>query len=74
MLSVTDLQSIGTTPHILSIENATVPEITVFLTDTKPDVILFSAGAGGKPGDQGEAAKERTMKVDYEGAVKVGTN
>jgi nucleoside-diphosphate-sugar epimerase len=42
----------------------------------QPDVVVFAAGAGGKPssgsknGGDGDA-KSRTRKVDYEGAVKV---
>jgi len=35
------------------------------------DIVYFIAGAGGKPGEDGEAAEERTKKVDYEGALKV---
>ncbi len=50
---------------MLSLEDCTVPDLTALLSETEPDAIVFSAGAGGK-GD-----KSRTRKVDYEGAVKV---
>ncbi|ORX34496.1 hypothetical protein BD324DRAFT_636145 [Kockovaella imperatae] len=60
-----DLESMGGKPSILSIEDATVPQITDLLSDHKPDAVIFSAGAGGK-GDP-----SRTTKVDFEGAVKV---
>jgi nucleoside-diphosphate-sugar epimerase len=63
--SFSDLEAIGTTPTVLSLESATVPEITALLTTHKPDAVIWSAGAGGKGG------KERTIAVDYEGAVKV---
>lgn len=64
-ISLSDLKDIGAKPHVLSLEDCTVPDLTALLSETKPDAIVFSAGAGGK----GE--KSRTRKVDYEGAVKV---
>lgn len=64
-LSLSDLKELGAKPHVLSLEDCTVPDLTAMLTETKPDAVVFSAGAGGK-GD-----KSRTRKVDYEGAVKV---
>jgi hypothetical protein len=42
-----------------------VSTFTAAFEETKADVVVFSAGAGGKGGE------ERTKAVDYEGAVKV---
>jgi len=53
----------GATPLVLSLEVSSVPDLVKAFTGQ--DVIVFSAGAGGKGGE------ERTKKVDYEGAVKV---
>ncbi|GAA5911397.1 hypothetical protein JCM8208_005046 [Rhodotorula glutinis] len=53
----------GATPKLLSLEDASVDELA---GDFKgADAVLFAAGAGGKGG------KERTVKVDQEGAIKV---
>ena len=51
------------TPLLLSLEEASVEDLTKAFTGA--DVVVFSAGAGGKGGP------ERTKAVDYEGAVKV---
>ncbi|KAF5347243.1 hypothetical protein D9756_009926 [Leucocoprinus leucothites] len=57
------ITSAGATPLLLSLELSPLSDfITAFQGQ---DVIVFSAGAGGKGGE------ERTKKVDYEGAVKV---
>lgn len=53
------LEKVGAQPVVLSFEDASVGELTSFLTENKPDVVIFSAGAAGD--------KTRTMKVDYEG-------
>lgn len=63
--SDSELSKIGAKPERLSLEDADVPSIVKLLTSSKPDGVLFAAGAGGK-GDP-----SRTRKVDYEGAVKV---
>ena len=42
-----------------------MPALVSLLTNTSPDAVVFSAGAGGKGG------KDRTQAVDYEGALKV---
>lgn len=63
--SNSELEKLGAKPEILSIEDATVPQLTSLLKSSKADAVLFAAGAGGK-GDP-----DRTRKVDYEGAVKV---
>ncbi len=65
MNSISALKSLGATPEILSLESTTVPNLTESLTKSRPDIIIFSAGSGGKGGP------ERTRAVDYEGAVKV---
>ncbi|KAL9710495.1 hypothetical protein Ac2012v2_006029 [Leucoagaricus gongylophorus] len=53
----------GATPLVLSLEVSPLPDFVKAFAGQ--DVIVFSAGAGGKGGE------ERTKKVDYEGAVKV---
>jgi len=60
-----DLTSISSavTPIVASLENDPVSKFTDMFEDT--DVVVFSAGAGGKGGP------ERTEKVDYQGALKV---
>ena len=50
-------------PLLLSLEDAPVSEFKKAFTGK--DVVVFAAGAGGKGGP------ERTVKVDYEGALKV---
>ncbi|KZT33074.1 NAD(P)-binding protein [Sistotremastrum suecicum HHB10207 ss-3] len=50
-------------PYVLSLEDSPVEAFSVAFEDS--DVVVFSAGAGGKGG------AERTKKVDYEGALKV---
>ncbi|KAG8996098.1 hypothetical protein FRB94_014448 [Tulasnella sp. JGI-2019a] len=57
------------TPIVLSLETSSVAEFTDVFEGS--DVVYFIAGAGGKPGEDGQAADERTKKVDFEGAVKV---
>lgn len=57
------------TPIVLSLEKSPVSEFTQVFEGA--DVVFFVAGAGGKAGENGEAADERTKTVDYEGAVKV---
>ncbi|KAF5347244.1 hypothetical protein D9756_009927 [Leucocoprinus leucothites] len=58
-----EITSAGATPLLLSLELA--PPSDLITAFQGQDVIVFSAGAGGKGGE------ERTKKVDYEGAVKV---
>lgn len=59
-----DIKEIGAIPLLLSLEDATVSEFAT-LFSSGIDLVYFSAGAGGKGGE------ERTKAVDYEGAVKV---
>ncbi|XAO27883.1 hypothetical protein I312_106747 [Cryptococcus bacillisporus CA1280] len=58
-----ELHSLGATTHILPLQNATSSTISSLFRQTKPDVVLFSAGAGGKPPGADE--------IDHKGAVKV---
>ncbi|KAJ7250857.1 hypothetical protein B0H12DRAFT_656958 [Mycena haematopus] len=58
-----DIKAASATPLLLSLEDASVADFTAAFQGA--DVVYFSAGAGGKGGD------ERTKAVDYEGAVKV---
>lgn len=60
-----DITAAHATPVIMSLENDTVSKFTEFFEATKTDLVVFSAGAGGKGGP------ERTKKVDFEGAVKI---
>lgn len=50
---------------MLSLEDASVHEVSKAIEEVEADVVYFAAGAGGKGGE------ERTKAVDYEGAVKV---
>jgi uncharacterized protein YbjT (DUF2867 family) len=58
-----DVQAVGAMPVHLSLEDSSELEFTDVFTGA--DVVYFSAGAGGKGGE------ERTKAVDYEGALKV---
>jgi len=60
-----DIASAGATPKLLSLEDAPVTDFTNLFENTKADIVYFSAGSGGKGGE------ERTKKVDFEGAVKI---
>ncbi|SOV07628.1 related to UPF0659 protein C216.03 [Ustilago sp. UG-2017a] len=52
-------------PVIASLEQSSVSDIASLFTKYSPNIILFSAGAGGKGG------LERTKTVDEHGAIKV---
>lgn len=58
-----ELHSLGATTHILPLQTATPSTISSLFRQIKPDVVLFSAGAGGKPPGADE--------IDHKGAVKV---
>ncbi|KAJ7161156.1 NADH(P)-binding-domain-containing protein [Mycena filopes] len=58
-----DIKAASATPLLLSLEDSPAADFTAAFTGA--DVVYFSAGAGGKGGE------ERTKSVDYEGAVKV---
>jgi hypothetical protein len=55
------ITSLSAQPVLLSLEDSSVSDIAELLKKEKYDGILFSAGSGGKGGE------ERTKKVDYEG-------
>ncbi|PPR00809.1 hypothetical protein CVT26_012450 [Gymnopilus dilepis] len=57
-----DIKEISATPLVLSLEDDPASKFSEAFKGQ--DVVYFSAGAGGKGGE------ERTKKVDYEGAVK----
>ena len=52
-------------PVVASLEHSSAKELAALFTKYNPNVILFSAGAGGKGG------AERTKAVDEDGAIKV---
>ncbi|CAL1710358.1 unnamed protein product [Somion occarium] len=58
-----EVKAAGAIPIILSLESDPVEQFSAVFAGS--DVVVFSAGAGGKGGP------ERTKAVDYEGAVKV---
>jgi nucleoside-diphosphate-sugar epimerase len=58
------LIQLGAKPVVQSVEDSSVAELTSMLKKISPDVIIWSAGAGGS------TTSERTRKVDYEAAVK----
>ncbi|GAA5909452.1 uncharacterized protein JCM6883_003949 [Sporobolomyces salmoneus] len=58
-----DIRQTGASPKLLSLEDASVAELQQAFSGAQG--VLFTAGAGGKGG------KERTVKVDQEGAIKV---
>ncbi|KAJ9126024.1 hypothetical protein QFC24_002296 [Naganishia onofrii] len=60
-----EITAVGAKPYILSLEDASVKDFVELFDKEKPDGVVFSAGAGGKGGE------ERTKAVDYEGALKV---
>ncbi|KAF6750444.1 NADH(P)-binding-domain-containing protein [Ephemerocybe angulata] len=60
-----DIRHEGAKPVLLSLETDSAEKFTKQFVDTQTELVYFSAGAGGKGG------KERTKKVDYEGAVKI---
>ena len=58
----------GAIPEIVSLEDDPKEKLSEVFKNA--NVVVFSAGAGGKPSETHEAA-ERTKRVDYEGALKV---
>jgi nucleoside-diphosphate-sugar epimerase len=58
------LEQLGAEPIVQSIEEASVDELATTFHKTHPDVVIWSAGAGG--GDP-----SRTESVDHKGAIKV---
>lgn len=60
-----DLPAGSVQPVIASLEESSVSELASMFDRYEPNVVLFSAGAGGKGGP------ERTKAVDERGAIKV---
>jgi hypothetical protein len=60
------LKELGAEPIVQSIEESSVSDLSATISKSKPDVIVWSAGAGGKDGPH------RTDAVDRVGAIKVG--
>jgi nucleoside-diphosphate-sugar epimerase len=58
-----DLQSLGAKPIVQSIEESSVSDLASTIKSCGPDVVVWSAGAGG-------GNPERTKTVDQEGAIK----
>ncbi|WRT64876.1 uncharacterized protein IL334_001812 [Kwoniella shivajii] len=58
-----ELKKLGAKIHILSLEDATVPDLTSLFTTVSPDVVVFAAGAAGNP--------PGPEVIDFQGAVKV---
>ncbi|KAL1747746.1 NADH(P)-binding-domain-containing protein [Schizophyllum fasciatum] len=58
-----DITATSAKPLVLSLESSTPADFTKVFTGK--DIVYWSAGAGGKGGE------ERTKAVDYEGAIKV---
>jgi len=62
---VASLSALGAKPIVQSIEESSVSDLASTITQAEPDVVVWSAGAGGKDGPH------RTDAVDREGAIKV---
>lgn len=60
-----EISATGATPEVLSLEDDPKESFSKLFESHSADVVVFSAGAGGKGGE------ERTKKVDYGGAVKI---
>lgn len=60
------LKELGAEPIVQSIEESSVSDLSATISKSNPDVIVWSAGAGGKGGPH------RTDAVDRVGAIKVG--
>ena len=58
-----DIKNVSATPLVLSLEDSSAADFSNAFKGY--DIVYFSAGAGGKGGE------ERTKKVDYEGALKI---
>ncbi|KAJ7832289.1 NADH(P)-binding-domain-containing protein, partial [Mycena leptocephala] len=58
-----EIKAASATPLLLNLEESPVTDFTAAFQGA--DVVYFSAGAGGKGGE------ERTKRVDYEGALRV---
>ncbi|CAD0082127.1 unnamed protein product [Aureobasidium vineae] len=61
---IPELEALGSKPIVQSIEDSSVDDLTATIKKHSPNVVIWSAGAGG-------GSPERTKAVDHEGAVKV---
>ena len=60
-----DIQEAGAIPELISLEDDPKESFTALFEKHGAEVVVFSAGAGGKGGE------ERTKAVDYGGAIKI---
>ncbi len=58
-----DVESLGGNPIIQSIEDSSVDDMAKTITDSKANIVIWSAGAG--PGN-----RDRTKAVDQDGAIR----
>lgn len=61
---VSTLTSLGAKPFIQSLDDSSVSDLAATLAHLKPDVVVWSAGAGGKGGP------ERTKAIDQDAAIR----
>ncbi|KAI5209399.1 NAD(P)-binding protein [Aureobasidium subglaciale] len=61
---IPELEALGAIPIVRDIENSSVDQLATTISKHKPNVVIWSAGAGG-------GSPERTRAVDHEGAVKI---
>ncbi|RDW75519.1 hypothetical protein BP6252_06661 [Coleophoma cylindrospora] len=64
---VPELRELGATPIIQSLEDSTVAELTATIKSTKPDVIVFAAGAGARAFED----PNLSILVDRDAAIRV---
>ncbi|KAG9900317.1 NAD(P)-binding protein, partial [Aureobasidium melanogenum] len=61
---IPELEALGSKPIVQSIEKSSVNDLAATIKKHSPNVVIWSAGAGG-------GSPERTKAVDHEGAIKV---
>ncbi|KAH8583626.1 Rossmann-fold NAD(P)(+)-binding protein [Bisporella sp. PMI_857] len=64
---ISELETLSAKPIVQSIEEASVSDLVLTLQNTKPNVVVWTAGASGDKNDNGT----RIAAVDHHGAVKV---
>ena len=62
---VSDLKALGALPIVQSVEDSSVFDFVRLIKDVKPEVVIWSAGAGA-----GSASPARIKRVDTEGHIK----
>ncbi|PVH99815.1 NAD-dependent epimerase/dehydratase, partial [Periconia macrospinosa] len=60
------LKALGASPIVQSVEDSSVSDFVKLIKNVKPDVVIWSAGAGG-----GSASAARLKRVDTDGHIKV---